>query len=410
MAVPTAITDLSTTAASNSPTGNESIGTNLDDYLRTGFAFDRQIYNGAVAAAAASVASASTTNIGAAASPTVTVTGTTTITAFDSVADGIKRDVTFSGALTLTHNATSLILPGAANITTTAGDCATFLSLGSGNWRCIKYQYSAAAAARTALGAAADSAVVHLAGTETISGSKTFSGAILSSQTQGNYIIQFPAGTGGIIQVNQASFSSGTASMCYIGRDSSTLRSINAGGTVNASGADYAEYMRKAAGCDLIAKGAIVGVNADGELTTKWADSVSFMVKSTNPSYVGGDTWGSDESLGMARPSKPERNEGESEQDFAVREAEFASATAIFMARAEAERVKYDRIAFAGQVPVNVFGAHPGDYIIPAQDGEFINGIAAPKNAITFEQYKNAVGIVQNILPDGRANVRVKAA
>lgn len=146
MAVPTQITDLSTTAASNGPAGNESIGTNLDDYLRAGFAFDRQIYNGAAMAAAVSVASAATAAIGAAASPTVIVTGTTTITAFDSMADGIKRDVTFSGALTLTHNATSLILPGGANITTSAGDSATFVSLGSGNWRCIKYVYASAVA------------------------------------------------------------------------------------------------------------------------------------------------------------------------------------------------------------------------------------------------------------------------
>jgi len=48
--------------------------------------------------------------------------------------------VQFSGALTLTHNATSLILPGGASITTAAGDVAYFVSLGSGNWRCTGYQ------------------------------------------------------------------------------------------------------------------------------------------------------------------------------------------------------------------------------------------------------------------------------
>ncbi|HWT40969.1 MAG TPA: hypothetical protein VN081_06950 [Dongiaceae bacterium] len=89
--------------------------------------------------AAVTLASAATVNIGAALSSNITISGTTTITAFDNVADGITRNVTFSGALALTHNATSLILPGTANITTAAGDCATFLSLGSGNWRCTKY-------------------------------------------------------------------------------------------------------------------------------------------------------------------------------------------------------------------------------------------------------------------------------
>jgi hypothetical protein len=54
--------------------------------------------------------------------------------------------VQFSGALTLTHNATSLILPGGASITTAAGDVAYFVSLGSGNWRCTGYQKASGAA------------------------------------------------------------------------------------------------------------------------------------------------------------------------------------------------------------------------------------------------------------------------
>lgn len=91
------------------------------------------------------LASASTVAIGAAASDNVTITGTTAITAFDTVAAGIRRFVTFSGILTLTHNATSLILPGAANITTAANDTAVMLSLGSGNWQCIAYQKAAGA-------------------------------------------------------------------------------------------------------------------------------------------------------------------------------------------------------------------------------------------------------------------------
>lgn len=91
-------------------------------------------------ATAVSIASAATVNIGAAASNLITITGTTTITAFDTIASGAIRVLTFAGALTFTHNATSLILPGAANITTAAGDVAVMLSLGSGNWKCIAYQ------------------------------------------------------------------------------------------------------------------------------------------------------------------------------------------------------------------------------------------------------------------------------
>ena len=85
------------------------------------------------------IASAATTNIAAATGNFVQVTGTTTITALGTAQAGTRRVVQFTGALTLTYNATSLILPGAANITTAANDVATFVSLGSGHWICANY-------------------------------------------------------------------------------------------------------------------------------------------------------------------------------------------------------------------------------------------------------------------------------
>lgn len=139
MAVPTAITDLSATLASNSPAGGDTVFPELDNYLRAAFGFIRQ-----GDAKASDVASATTTDIGAAAGRIVDVTGTTTITGFGTVAAGVWRIVRFTGALTLTHNATSLILPGSANITTTAGDCAIAVSLGSGNWVVTHYQVKGA--------------------------------------------------------------------------------------------------------------------------------------------------------------------------------------------------------------------------------------------------------------------------
>ena len=86
------------------------------------------------------VASAATTNIGAALSNNLRITGTTAITAFDNVSPGIIRFLRFDSALTLTHNATTLILPGGANITTALGDSALAVSLGSGNWKVHFYQ------------------------------------------------------------------------------------------------------------------------------------------------------------------------------------------------------------------------------------------------------------------------------
>lgn len=71
------------------------------------------------------------------------ITGTTTITSINTIAIGTYVMLHFDGALTLTHNATDLILPGAANITTAAGDIATFYEYATGDWRCVSYQVAA---------------------------------------------------------------------------------------------------------------------------------------------------------------------------------------------------------------------------------------------------------------------------
>lgn len=92
----------------------------------------------AVQARGADIASASTINLATATGDIVDVTGTTAITAI-TLTDGIERKVRFTGALTLTHGA-SLILPGAANITTAAGDFATFRGYAAGVVRCTAYQ------------------------------------------------------------------------------------------------------------------------------------------------------------------------------------------------------------------------------------------------------------------------------
>jgi len=128
------MTDLSVTAASNSPAGSES-PTNGDDFLRAIQAIVRRTN-----AKGSDIASATTTDIGAATAEFIDVTGTTTITGLGTIDAGIRRLVRFTGALTLTHNGTSLILPGAANITTVANDTALFRSLGVGNWICEAYK------------------------------------------------------------------------------------------------------------------------------------------------------------------------------------------------------------------------------------------------------------------------------
>lgn len=92
-----------------------------------------------------SVASAATTDLGAAKSRGVFITGATTITSFGA-APFREVLIRFAGALTLTHNATSLALPGGANIVTAAGDTAVAISDASGNWRVQTYVRAAAEA------------------------------------------------------------------------------------------------------------------------------------------------------------------------------------------------------------------------------------------------------------------------
>jgi hypothetical protein len=87
----------------------------------------------------ADIASSATPAIGAANGVVIDITGASTITGFDNVTAGVTRYIRFTGASTLTHNATSFILPGQSNILTANGDRASFISLGSGNWYCFAY-------------------------------------------------------------------------------------------------------------------------------------------------------------------------------------------------------------------------------------------------------------------------------
>ena len=133
MAVPITIDNLNVVASSNSPSGSDSVTTSTgpDEYFR---ALSGIIRRGQ---ASSTLASAGSLNLGGVvAGDYIDITGTTTITSFGTIAAGIERTLVFSGALTLTHNSTSLILPTGQNIQTVSGDSFTFRSEGSGNWRC----------------------------------------------------------------------------------------------------------------------------------------------------------------------------------------------------------------------------------------------------------------------------------
>lgn len=67
------------------------------------------------------------------------ITGTTAITSIGTLGIGTVVKLHFDDALTLTHHSTDLVLPGAANITTAAGDEAELVEYATGDWRCTSY-------------------------------------------------------------------------------------------------------------------------------------------------------------------------------------------------------------------------------------------------------------------------------
>jgi hypothetical protein len=217
------------------------------------------------------------------------------------------------------------------------------------------------------------------------------------STTENTEIISIDGGVeySGFFKAVSGANYNGNACGMVIGRNTSSLRSINAGGTINATGTDYAEYMFKAIE-DNIAKGDIVGINIEGKLTNIFDDSISFVVKSTDPSYVGGDTWGNSDSIGK----EPRIEEGQTDEEYEQLKAEY-------QVKLEGVRTKVDRIAFSGQVPCNVTGSNVGDYIIPIQLENGKIGGQAITNP-TFEQYQISVGKVWKIMEDGRAWIAVK--
>lgn len=122
-------------------TGGEMIAGSIAEAVYDGTQYQLVTNNLSVLGAQTTLASATTTDLGTITTHNVTISGTTTITAFGSTATTVYPFyyIAFEGALTLTYNATSLILPTSATITTEAGDYAVALYRGSGNWTVLNY-------------------------------------------------------------------------------------------------------------------------------------------------------------------------------------------------------------------------------------------------------------------------------
>lgn len=222
-------------------------------------------------------------------------------------------------------------------------------------------------------------------------------------------------------------------SALYVNRDSATSRSINASGTINASGADYAEYVRKNPTCGAIQKGDVIGFDKHGEITNKFAESISFAVKSTDPNLVGGDTWAITEKpkllepdnieyTGVARPDSDTESEDFKtyNSDVSAHNSKIAEekkrvdainreALAEWEVQHEKERGAVDRVAFCGVVPVNFSGEYSvGDFLIAKDNGSGGITVLAKTDYESFADIKNCVGRVKSVGEDGRPHIIVK--
>ena len=134
MPVQDAMESLTTVATANSPAGSDSIGNNLDNYLRAIQAILRR-----TEAQGDAITSCASISLAGASGGYLHITGTDTIAHLGTSVAGVVRTLVFDAILSLTNSA-NLILPTGADITTAAGDVATFRSEGSGVWRCVSYQ------------------------------------------------------------------------------------------------------------------------------------------------------------------------------------------------------------------------------------------------------------------------------
>ena len=143
-------TQLSTDSLSLFPDNNSQLITpqDLRDWLTSGIesfvtqkdksTFENAFYE---CRSSAITATSGTTDLNLAGGNFVHITGagSISINSFGTLPAGSRFVLCFDIAVTLVYNATTMILPGAANIVTAPGDSVMIISEGGGNWRLIGY-------------------------------------------------------------------------------------------------------------------------------------------------------------------------------------------------------------------------------------------------------------------------------
>ncbi len=159
------------------------------------------------------------------------ITGTNAITGIAALGIGRRVTLHFVAAATLTHHSTNLVLPGAGNIVTAAGDEFTFVEYAIADWRCISYALASGAAVSTAGEFAAAIEIV-------------FGAAVPSGWTQtadNDRILRVVngagGGTGGTVSINGGTITcgAGTAHSHTVDGHTHTLSGISDLGGASAS-------------------------------------------------------------------------------------------------------------------------------------------------------------------------------
>lgn len=223
----------------------------------------------------ANIASAGTINLNTTTGDYVHVTGAVTITAI-TLNSGRSITVVFDGALTLTHNATTLILPTGANIVTAAGDTMVVRGDGLGNTRVISYNR---ANGDTIFGSA-----MKLVGgpvTPTVSANVDFATTFTSAYDNYRIIIDGVIPSAGATDIRAQLFNAGVIDTANIYFTASFIAGTI--GAANTNAAIGSVTINTGGGCSII----IDVLNVNDAVNNKQIITSSVSQSAAAPTYVG---------------------------------------------------------------------------------------------------------------------------